>query len=158
VKHSSKVSVELLEKVSYPAPNLKAGRGLLSCALKDTVLVEKFLVRESDGLSRIDFLRSVADTGRGTSSMEAGNWGGVGRSHGESISSSSVLGVASGDGDGNGAERSLRKLNGALWGRGEMSMESGTKQGEEERIGGVVTPSHLTGGVVAPSVARVSSW
>jgi hypothetical protein len=57
VKHSSKVSVELLEKVSYPAPNLKAGRGLLSCALKDTVLVEKFLVRESDGLSRIDFLR-----------------------------------------------------------------------------------------------------
>jgi hypothetical protein len=35
-----------------------------------------------------------------------------------------------------------------------MSMESGTKQGDEEGIGGVVTPSHLTGGVVAPSPAR----
>lgn len=34
-----------------------------------------------------------------------------------------------------------------------MSMESGTKQGDEEGIGGVVTPSHLTGGVVAPSAA-----
>jgi hypothetical protein len=46
---------------------------------------------------------SAADTGRGTSSMAVGNWGGVGRSsHGESISSS-VLGVISGDGDGSGA-------------------------------------------------------
>ena len=36
-------------------------------------------------------------------------------------------------------------------------MESGTKQGDEEGIGGVVTPSHRTGGVVAPSAAaRVS--
>lgn len=30
---------------------------MFSCCLKDTVLVEKFLVRESDGLLRIDFLR-----------------------------------------------------------------------------------------------------
>jgi hypothetical protein len=44
-------------------------------------------------------------------------------------------------------------------------MESGTKQGEEEGIGGVVTPSHRTGGVVAPSVAghvsthtKTSQW
>jgi len=84
--------------------------------------------------------------------MGVGNWGGVGRSsQGESISSS-VLGVTSGDGDGSGTERSL-KLKGALCGRGEMSMESGTKQGDESGIGGVVTPSHLTGGVVAPSAA-----
>lgn len=34
-----------------------------------------------------------------------------------------------------------------------MSMESGTKQGDEEGIGGVVTPSHRTGGVVAPPAA-----
>jgi hypothetical protein len=95
---------------------------------------------------------SAADTGRGTSNRGAGNWGGVGKSQGESISSS-VLGVISGDGDGNGMERSSRKLNGALWGRGEMSMESGTKQGDEEGIGGVVTPSHRTDGVVAPSAA-----
>lgn len=95
---------------------------------------------------------SAADTGRGTSSIGVGNWGGVGRSsQGESISSSSVLGVTSGDGDGSGTERSLRKLKGALCGRGEMSMESGTKQGDEEGIGGVVTPSHRTGGVVAPA-------
>lgn len=80
-----------------------------------------------------------------------GNWGGVGNSsHGDSMSSS-VLGVISGDGEGNGTERLLRKLNGALCGSGEMSIESGTKQGEDEGIGGVVTPSHLTGGVVAPS-------
>lgn len=32
-----------------------------------------------------------------------------------------------------------------------MSIESGTKLGEESGMGGVVTPSHLTGGVVAPS-------
>lgn len=39
-----------------------------------------------------------------------------------------------------------------------MSMESGTKQGDDEGIGGVVTPSHRTGGVVAPSAAaRVST-
>jgi hypothetical protein len=55
---------------------------------------------------------SAADTGRGTSSIGVGNCGGVGRSHGESISSS-VLGVISGDGDGNGMQRSL-KLKGAL--------------------------------------------
>jgi hypothetical protein len=52
-KHSSRLSDE-----STPAPNLKAGSGLLfSCCLKDTVLVEKFFVRERDGLRRIDFLR-----------------------------------------------------------------------------------------------------
>jgi hypothetical protein len=96
---------------------------------------------------------SAADTGRGTSNMGVGNWGGAGRSHGESMSSS-VLGVTSGDGDGKGTERSLRKLKGALCGRGEMSMESGTKQGDDEGIGGVVTPSHLTGGVVASSAAE----
>lgn len=46
------------------------------------------------------------------------------------------------------------KLKGALWGRGEMSIESGTKQGDDEGIGGVVTPSHRTGGVVAPSAGE----
>lgn len=48
VKHSSKVNAEveleveldMLGKVSTPAPNLKAGSGLFSCCLKDTVLVE----------------------------------------------------------------------------------------------------------------------
>jgi hypothetical protein len=45
----------------------------------------------------------------------------------------------------------VRKLKGALWGRGEISIESGTKHGDDEGIGGVVTPSHLTGGVVVPS-------
>jgi hypothetical protein len=129
-------------------------------------------VRERDGLRRIDFFRlrwvsdewqsdgwsthSAADTGRGTSSMDVGKCGGVGRSQGESISSS-VLGVISGDGDGSATQRSLRKLKGALWGRGEMSIESGTKHGDESGIGGVVTPSHRTGGVVAPAaVANVS--
>jgi hypothetical protein len=60
----------------------------------------------------------------------------------------SVLGVTSGDGEGSGKGRSLMKLKGALCGRGEMSMESGAKPGEEEGIGGVVTPSHLVNGVV----------
>jgi hypothetical protein len=95
----------------------------------------------------------VADTGLGTSSAAVGNVGGVGRSHGESISSS-VLGVGSGEGDGSGMDRSFRKLKGALWGRGEMSIESGTKQGDEEGIGGVVTPSHLTDGVLVPSASE----
>lgn len=41
-----------------------------------------------------------------------------------------------------------------------MSIESGTKLGDESGIGGVVTPSHLTGGVVTPSdaVAKVSIY
>jgi hypothetical protein len=34
-----------------------------------------------------------------------------------------------------------------------MSIESGTKQGEEDGIGGVVTPSHRTGVVVIPCAA-----
>lgn len=37
-----------------------------------------------------------------------------------------------------------------------MSIESGTKLGEESGMGGVVTPSHLTGGVVTPPVAAVN--
>lgn len=91
---------------------------------------------------------SAADTGRGTSIWGAGNWGGVGSSHGESMSSS-VDGVVSGLGE--GRERSVAKLNGALCGRGEMSIESGTKLGDDEGIGGVVTPSQRIGGVVVPS-------
>lgn len=113
------------------------------------------MVRERLGRRRMDFFRSVAETGLGTSSVDAQNWGGVGSSHGES-NSPSVLGVISGEGDGKGRDRPLMKLKGALWGRGEMSMESGTKLGDEEGIGGVVTPSHLKGGVLVPS-ARVSS-
>lgn len=67
--------------------------------------------------------------------------------------SSSVERVTSGVGEANGNGRSVeRKLKGALWGRGEMSIESGMQQGDEEGIGGVVTPSHRTGGVVFPSV------
>lgn len=38
-----------------------------------------------------------------------------------------------------------------------MSIVSGTKHGDEDNIGGVVTPSHATGGVVAPSVANTVS-
>lgn len=100
---------------------------------------------------------SAADTGRGTSNAGVGKAGGVGRSQGDSMSSSSVLGVGSGDGEGNGTERLSRKLKGALWGRGEMSIESGTKQGDDEGIGGVVTPSHLTAGVRNPSASAAVS-
>ena len=48
---------------------------------------------------------------------------------------------------------SVMKENGALWGRGEMSMESGPNPGDDEGIGGVVTPSHRIGGVVVPSAS-----
>jgi hypothetical protein len=82
--------------------------------------------------------------------------GGVGRSsHGVSMSLSE-LGVTSGEGEGSGRQRSLMKLKGALWGRGDMSMESGAKPGEDEGIGGVVTPSHRANGVVV-SVEPVST-
>lgn len=57
---------------------------------------------------------SAADTGLGISKTGVGNAGGVGRSHGESISSSSVPDVGSGEGEGNGTERLSRKLKGAL--------------------------------------------
>ena len=93
---------------------------------------------------------SAADTGRGTSrvGVDVLCAGGVGRSsQGESMSLSEP-GVTSGDGDGSGRERSFMKLKGALCGSGEMSMESGAKPGDEEGIGGVVTPSHLVNGVV----------
>lgn len=65
--------------------------------------------------------------------------------------SSSVAGAVSGLGE--GSEISVIKLKGALCGRGEMSIESGMKLGEDEGIGGVVTPSQRTGGVVAPSAS-----
>jgi hypothetical protein len=50
----------------------------------------------------------------------------------------------------------VKLLYGALCGSGEISMESGTKHGEESGIGGVVTPLHLTGGVVTSAAGRVS--
>jgi hypothetical protein len=43
------------------------------------------------------------------------------------------------------------KEKGTLWGRGEMSIESAPHAGEDDGIGGVVTPSQRTG-VVAPSI------
>lgn len=45
VKHSSRDGEEMLENPSPPAPNLKAGKAFTSFALRDTVLVEKCLVR-----------------------------------------------------------------------------------------------------------------
>ena len=93
----------------------------------------------------------MADTGRGTSSagVLVVYVGGVGRSsQGESMSLS-VLGVISGEGDGSGSRRLFMKLKGALCGSGEMSMEFGAKLGDEEGIGGVVTPSHLVDGVAS---------
>lgn len=98
---------------------------------------------------------SAADTGRGISSPDVALDEGVGSSHGESMSSS-VAAVVSGEGDSSGRVRSLAKLKGALWGRGEISMESGGKQGDDEGIGGVVTPSHLTGGVMVPSTSELA--
>lgn len=96
----------------------------------------------------------LADDGLcvGSGAEGNGNWDWVGRSHGDSMSSSAVLGVGSGVGEARGA-RSLRKLKGALCGRGEMSIESGTKHGEDDGIGGVVTPSHLKSGVLVPSAS-----
>jgi hypothetical protein len=96
----------------------------------------------------------LADVGRGASMAGTGkaNCDGVGISRGEIISSS-VEGVVSGVGEAKGMGRCLdRKLKGALCGRGEMSIESGAQQGDDEGIGGVVTPSHRTGGVVVSSV------
>jgi hypothetical protein len=58
---------------------------------------------QQQGLYLKSETNSAADTGRETSSIGVGNCGGVGRSQGESMSlSSSVLGVTSGDGEGNG--------------------------------------------------------
>lgn len=61
-KHSSRLGEDVLPMLpklsrSQPAPNLNAGHGCCSSCLKDTVLVEKFFVRESDGRRRMDFLR-----------------------------------------------------------------------------------------------------
>jgi hypothetical protein len=69
---------------------------------------------------------SAADTGRGLSN--------VGISLGESMSSP-LSWIISGEGDGS----VMKLLYGALWGRGEISMESGLKHGAESGIGGVVT-------------------
>lgn len=58
-KHSSRLGEDVLLMLSklsrsQPAPNLN---GCCSCCLKETVLVEKFFVRERDGRRRMDFLR-----------------------------------------------------------------------------------------------------
>lgn len=62
---------------------------------------------------------------------------------------SSSSGVGSGVGD--TMLICARRENGALCGSGEMSIDSLPNPGEEDSIGGVVTPSHLIGGVVTPS-------
>lgn len=59
-KHSSRVGADVLPRLanvsrSQPAPNLKVE--CCSCCLKETVLVEKFFVREREGRRRMDFLR-----------------------------------------------------------------------------------------------------
>ena len=61
-KHSSRLGEDVLPmlpklSLSQPAPNLNGGHSCCSCCLKDTVLVEKFFVRERDGRRRMDFLR-----------------------------------------------------------------------------------------------------
>ena len=89
---------------------------------------------------------SAAEIGLGISRRGlGGGWG----AHGKSMSSDTD--VVSGVGE--GMLTSVMKENGALWGRGEMSMESGPKPGDDEGIGGVVTPSHRIGGVVVPSAS-----
>jgi hypothetical protein len=61
-----------------------------------------------------------------------------------------VLAVLTSIGQGDGSNRS-EKLKGALCGRGEISIESGTKLGDDEGMGGVVTPSQRVDGVLVPS-------
>jgi hypothetical protein len=63
---------------------------------------------------------------------------------GELIASSSVVSVS--------GVISLARVKGSLCGSGEISIESFPNAGDEDGIGGVVTPCHLTGGVLAPSV------
>lgn len=46
---------------------------------------------------------------------------------------------------------SVARVNGGLCGSGDMSIVSWPYPGEDDGIGGVVTPSHRIGGVVAPS-------
>lgn len=105
---------------------------------------------------------SAADTGRGTSMHGVGYAGGVDMSSHDDSMSLSLPGVVSGEGDGSGSgrERSLTKLKGALWGRGEMSIESGAKPGDDEGIGGVVTPSQRVHGVEVSrsSVLGLCTW
>lgn len=103
---------------------------------------------------------SAADTGRGPSNSAKGlNGGGAGKSEvgnpqGDNMSSSIgelALATEVSMGQGEGMQRSLAKLKGALCGRGDISIESGTKLGDESGIGGVFTPSQRTGGVLRPS-------
>lgn len=109
----------------------------------------------------VDEAYSDEDTGLGTSIEGRGKGGGgAGSSHGDSISSSigePTLAVAVSMGQGEGRNRSLAKLKGALCGNGDISIESGTKLGDEEGMGGVLTPSQRTGGVLVPSTVEVVS-
>jgi len=68
----------------------------------------------------------------------------------DAVTMSSSVGVDSGVGD----CRVICEVeqNGALWGRGEMSIASWLKPGDDDSMGGVVTPSTLMGGVIAPSM------
>lgn len=44
------------------------------------------------------------------------------------------------------------EVKGALWGNGDISIGSMPGAGDEDSIGGVVTPSNLMGGVVVLSL------
>lgn len=67
---------------------------------------------------------------------------------GELIASSTVDCVS-----GVGTRVAAVRTKGALCGSGDMSIMSPPNPGEDDGTGGVVTPSHRIGGVVAPSVA-----
>ena len=130
-----------------PAPNLKGGSCVSgSLTYWATVFVEKNLADLSkEGRAIAGLFRSRSDCSELCVCEESDVITG-----GELMVSSVVVSV-SGVGT-----TSLDLVYGILCGRGEMSIASLPYPGEEDGIGGVVTPPHRTGGVVAPSGSSFS--
>lgn len=112
------------EGAEGPLPNLN-GRP----SVRDTDVVVKPLVRDNEGLIKEDLLRSEG----------AGCFGGSAR---ESCMTSSTTGEVTSIGDISGVVSTwVVTMKGALWGSGDISIESFPGPGEEEGSGGVLARS-----------------
>ena len=135
------------EGTEGPLPNLKGGHSVRA-DFKQTDVVVKPLVRDREGLIREDLLRLKGMSDLYNSlpqhSRTAHSEGAVclGGSRGEScIRSSAKVDVTSSSGVVIGVGSRVVTTKGALWGSGDISIESLIGPGEEEGSGGVLARS-----------------
>ena len=132
------------EGAEAPLPNLNGGHSLRADFKEIEVVVEP-LVRDNEGLIREDLLRLTSKSDRYSSLSHKSliaHSGCFGGSVGDSCIASSVkVDVTSSIGDVSGVGSTwVVTMKGALWGNGDISIESFAGPGEEDGSGGVLAP------------------